>query len=139
MPLLQKYNFPATAFITDLYYREGFTWEGTQALASVGWEIGWYTLKHTPADSLQRSDIVDDFSQAAPLFESHGLLTPTMFASPSGIHNSLSREVASEYFLASRTMETGGGNQGGPSKRVGVYPRTKPALTAHDVNLSSTP
>jgi len=107
MPVLQQYNFPATAFITDPDYRKGFTWEDAQALASAGWEIGWHTLKHTPVDVLQRADIVDDFSQAATLFESHGLLPPTTFAYPSGRHNSLSMEVASEYFVASRTMETG--------------------------------
>jgi peptidoglycan/xylan/chitin deacetylase (PgdA/CDA1 family) len=107
MPILQQYKLPATGFITDPEYRNGFTWENAQELTSAGWEIGWHTVHHVPVDTLPRADIVDDFSQAAPLFESHGLPAPVTFAYPSGRHNSLSMEVASQYFLASRTMEDG--------------------------------
>jgi hypothetical protein len=107
MPLLQQYDMPASGYITDPDYREGFTWEDARTLVKAGWEIGWHTVHHTPVDYLDRSEIVADFSQAAPLFESHGLPSPAVFAYPSGRHDSLAMEVASEYFLASRTMETG--------------------------------
>ena len=107
MPILKQYNLPASGYITDPEYREGFTWEDAQTLASAGWEIGWHTVKHVQVDVRQRSAIIDDFSQAAPLFELHGLLAPATFAYPSGRHDSLAMEVASEYFLASRTTETG--------------------------------
>ena len=107
LPVLQQYGMPATGYITDPENRQGFTWENAQELASAGWEIGWHTMTHEPVDNLQRSDIVNDFSQAAPLFEAHNLPAPVTFAYPSGRHNSLSMQVASQYFLASRTMETG--------------------------------
>jgi peptidoglycan/xylan/chitin deacetylase (PgdA/CDA1 family) len=107
LPILQQYDMPATGYITDPEYRQGFTWENAQELVSAGWEIGWHTVKHVPVDTLQRSDLVDDFSQAAPLFTAHGLPTPVTFAYPSGRHSSVAMDVASDYFLASRTMETG--------------------------------
>jgi peptidoglycan/xylan/chitin deacetylase (PgdA/CDA1 family) len=107
MPVLLQYNMPATGFINNPEIRDGFTWEDARELANAGWEIGWHTANHVPVDNLQRSEIEDDFSLAAPLLESNGLPAPVTFAYPSGRHDSLSLEVASEYFLASRTMETG--------------------------------
>jgi len=107
MPVLQQYNLPATGFITDLEYREGFTWEDAQTLVNTGWEIGWHTARHSQVDVLSRSDIINDFSQAAPLFELYGLPLPATFAYPAGRHSSVAMDVASDFFLASRTTETG--------------------------------
>ena len=107
MPILEEYGLPASGYITDPAYRDDFTWTDAQRLNDAGWEIGWHTANHLSADTATQVEMEDDFSSAKPLFESHGLPSPTTFAYPAGRHDSESIEIASEYFLASRTMHDG--------------------------------
>ena len=107
MPVLQKYDMPATFYIIDPQYQKGFSWTDAQELYNAGYEIGWHTAKHVSVDMMASSEIASDFESAEPMFESHGLPRPETFAYPSGRHSDQSMEVASRYFVASRTTEDG--------------------------------
>jgi peptidoglycan/xylan/chitin deacetylase (PgdA/CDA1 family) len=107
MPILNRYDLPASGFINDPDELEGFTWADAQELYDAGWEIGWHTKKHISLDVATRSDIISDFEESRVLFESHGLPSPVTFAYPHGRHNPNSMEIASEYFLAARTTQYG--------------------------------
>lgn len=111
MPILEEYGLTASGYINDPQYapdyRTDFSWADAKQLLDAGWEIGWHTQKHISVDTASATEIENDFSSAQSLFESHGLPAPVTFAYPSGRHDSESMKIASKYFLASRTMETG--------------------------------
>lgn len=107
MPILGQYHLSASAYINDPDYREDFTWADVHQLYNSGWEIGWHTGEHIFLDSVNRSEIISDFSYAAPLFKLHNLPPPATLAYPNGRHNFVAMEVASNYFIASRTTHSG--------------------------------
>lgn len=107
MPILQKYDLPASGYINDPDFREDFTWEDVVTLYEAGWEIGWHTATHMNVDVADRSAIIEDFTLGKNLFESHGLPAPVTFVYPSGRHDEESVEIASEFFLAARTTHHG--------------------------------
>lgn len=107
MPILTRYDLPATAFINDPDELKDFTWTDVQELYNAGWEIGWHTKKHISLDVATQSEIISDFEESKVLLESHGLPSPVTFAYPHGRHDLDSMEIASEYFLAARTTHYG--------------------------------
>jgi peptidoglycan/xylan/chitin deacetylase (PgdA/CDA1 family) len=107
LPILERYNLVATAFIFEPDYRLNFYWSDVQELYDAGWEIGWHTATHMQIDVADQSEIISDFSNCGALFEDHGLPPPVSFAYPFGRHDLSSMEIVSDYFLAARTIHQG--------------------------------
>jgi glycosyltransferase involved in cell wall biosynthesis len=103
MPILARYNLPATAFINDPEQLEDFTWIDVQELYNAGWEIGWHTARHINFDIADRSEIISDFENCRVLFKRYGLPTPVSFSYPWGKHDQVSMKIVPNYFQAART------------------------------------
>jgi peptidoglycan/xylan/chitin deacetylase (PgdA/CDA1 family) len=86
-PLLQKYGFGATFFIT-----EGFkfvtdkthymTWEQIKALDAAGFEIGNHTRLHVPVTRQNPRQLTADIEYIEKQCERHGISRPTSFCYP---------------------------------------------------------
>jgi peptidoglycan/xylan/chitin deacetylase (PgdA/CDA1 family) len=107
LPILERYDLVATAFIFEPDYRLDFYWSDVRELYDAGWEIGWHTATHMQIDIADQSEIISDFSACGALFEEHGLPSPVSFAYPFGKHDFRSMEIVSDYFLAARTTHQG--------------------------------
>lgn len=109
MPILKRYELPATAFVNnpDYFGRREFTWADIQELHNAGWEIGWHTARHINVATADHRQIVEDFNNCKALFEAHGLPPPLTFAYPFGTHELSSMKIVSQHFLAARTCHRG--------------------------------
>ena len=86
-PLLKKYGFGATFFIT-----EGFkfvtdkthymTWEQIKALDAAGFEIGNHTRLHAPVTRQNSRQLTADIEYIETQCERHGISRPTSFCYP---------------------------------------------------------
>ncbi|TWT94474.1 polysaccharide deacetylase family protein [Stieleria varia] len=86
-PLLQKYGFGATFFITEGFEfttnkDDYMTWEQILALHDAGFEIGNHTRRHVGVNRQKPSEIDADIEYIEQRCEKHGIPKPTSFCYP---------------------------------------------------------
>jgi len=92
LSILEKYGFPATAYIFTDPPQEGdwigyMNWAQIEELHNVyGWEIGSHSKSHPDLRKLSTSQLVEELSGSKTILESHGF-TVKSFASPFGYYN----------------------------------------------------
>jgi peptidoglycan/xylan/chitin deacetylase (PgdA/CDA1 family) len=87
-PLLRKYGFGATFFVTE-FVEPPFsdkslymTWEQIRALSRMGFEIGNHTAKHTHVDHMDRAAFDREMGYIEEKCDSLGIPRPVSFAYP---------------------------------------------------------
>ena len=87
-PLLRRYGFGATFFVTE-FQQPPFadttlymTWAQIGELASMGFEVGNHTWKHTHVDRMSRTQFVDELRYVEERTRAAGAPTPVSFAYP---------------------------------------------------------
>ncbi len=97
----EKYGLPITGFLTNNLI--SLTWDEVKYLRDTGrWEFGWHTIDHPYLIRLNYTEMERQISDWS-VFEKYGLPSPETFAYPYGGYNYKAKEIASKYFLASRT------------------------------------
>ena len=94
-PLLQKYGFGATFFITTNLTHQGvpgkdqerMTWQQIRKLHEAGFEIGNHTTSHPNLISLSREKVLAEVEQMEVTCQKNGISRPQTFCYP-GYHNS---------------------------------------------------
>ncbi|MDF1861281.1 MAG: polysaccharide deacetylase family protein [Verrucomicrobiales bacterium] len=86
-PLLQKYGFGATFFITEGFEflvdkKHYMTWEQIKALDEAGFEIGNHTRRHTGVARQTPEQFAADVAHIEQQCEKHGISRPTTFCYP---------------------------------------------------------
>ncbi|MCX5647700.1 MAG: family 78 glycoside hydrolase catalytic domain [Planctomycetota bacterium] len=86
-PLLKRYGFGATFFITEgLKFlsdkQHTLTWEEIRKLHDAGFEIGNHTRSHPNMATLSREQIVAEVEHIENRFKEHGIPTPKTFCYP---------------------------------------------------------
>jgi peptidoglycan/xylan/chitin deacetylase (PgdA/CDA1 family) len=86
-PLLQKYGFGATFFITEGFEflvdkKHYMTWEQIAALNKEGFEIGNHTRKHTGVGKQTLEQLTADVEHIENRCREHGISRPTNFCYP---------------------------------------------------------
>ena len=86
-PLLQKYRFGATFFVTEGWdfatnKKDYMTWEEITQLHKDGFEIGNHTLRHTGVTEKTLRDLAAEVRGINARCKEHGIPTPTSFAYP---------------------------------------------------------
>lgn len=105
LPLLQKYGFPATLYVTTGYVNETSRWlqrrgEGERPMLSWtqlaelhehGIELGAHTHTHPQLDLLSHAEAWSEITQSKTLLEGHLAIEVASFAYPFGYHTSAVR------------------------------------------------
>src|SRR4029079_4336357 len=86
-PLLKKYGFGATFFVTEGFdsrtnKRDYVTWDEIAALHNDGFEIGNHTLDHQGVTDKTLKTLPEQVTTLAAQCRRHGIPTPTSFACP---------------------------------------------------------
>ncbi|MCB1242941.1 MAG: polysaccharide deacetylase family protein [Verrucomicrobiales bacterium] len=86
-PLLKKYGFGATFFITEgfeftLDKEHYMTWEQIKALDTAGFEIGNHTRRHTGVGKQSPAQIIADIQYIEQQCQAHGIALPRSFCYP---------------------------------------------------------
>ena len=106
-PALNARGLKATFYIIS----DGLGWgiSPSQAiqLASEGHEIGNHTRDHSDLTSLSSSGITAEFADAQNAFQSQTGVTPTSCAYPYGAYNATVTSIASQFFRACRSTDSG--------------------------------
>jgi peptidoglycan/xylan/chitin deacetylase (PgdA/CDA1 family) len=87
LPILKKYSFPATCYITSDFVGDGshVTWSQLKTLkGSYSWEIGNHTKSHEDLLQLTDQEIISQVKDAENAFENNGLNNVAAFAPPFG-------------------------------------------------------
>lgn len=98
LPLLKRYGFGATFFITEMQTSprsEGFadkhtfmTWEQIKEIETAGFELGNHSLHHVfGSQNMGREFNIGQIRGMEDAFTAHGLKKPISYAYPSGISN----------------------------------------------------
>ena len=100
-PLLKRYGFSATFFITEglgfnVDSERRLAWEAVAELDAGGFEIGNHTASHPNLVSLSKGRILSEVEGFERSCEIHGIPRPTTFAYPGGHHDRKSVEVLTE-------------------------------------------
>lgn len=107
MPILTRFNFPATIYITTAYvgrtsrwlqhYGEGqrrmLDWWQIDELAHGGVEVGAHTLHHHQLDTVSRQVAFEEISGSKKMLENRLGNTVCTFAYPHGYHNPEIRDL----------------------------------------------
>lgn len=86
-PLLKKFGFGATFFITEGFdfatnKKQYMTWEQIKALHDAGFEIGNHTRKHTAVNGQKPEDLAADVEYIEQQCAAHGIPRPVSFCYP---------------------------------------------------------
>lgn len=86
-PLLKKYGFGATFFITEGFdfttdKEHYMTWEQIKALDTAGFEIGNHTRRHAGVHKQTTEQLSEDVIYIEQQCEKHGIVRPTSFCYP---------------------------------------------------------
>lgn len=86
-PLLKKYGFGATFFITEGFEflidkKHYMTWEQIQALDAAGFEIGNHTRRHAGVGKQKEEELLADIVHIEKQCEAYGIPRPTSFCYP---------------------------------------------------------
>ena len=97
-PLLKKYGFGATFFITeglgaDKDKKTFLTWEEVQQLDKLGFEIGNHTRRHLDASKQPRDELDADLAYIEERCEKLGIARPVSFCYPGYRHGAQAVEV----------------------------------------------
>jgi len=90
-PLLKRYGFGATFYITDRFRFDNktafLTWEEIKALSDIGFEIGNHTRSHPNMATLSREQIAAEVAHIETRCKEQGIPAPATFCYP-GYHYS---------------------------------------------------
>lgn len=88
-PLLQRYHYPATVFVsTGLVGRPGYlTWDQIRELARAGIEIGAHTVNHPDLRGLDDAQLQSEIAGSREVLAARLGHTPEFFAYPYGALN----------------------------------------------------
>ncbi len=86
-PLLKKYGFGATFFITEGFdfatnKKQYMTWEQIKALHDAGFEIGNHTRHHQAVNGQKPEELTADVEYIEKQCEAHGIPRPVTFCYP---------------------------------------------------------
>ncbi len=101
-PLLSKYGFGATFYITEglnfLTNKEAYmTWEEVRGLHDSGFEIGNHTRHHRNVTQQSASELSADLLHIDACCETYGISKPTTFCYPGYSHGEAAVEVIGEH------------------------------------------
>ena len=100
-PLLERYGFGATFFITEglnflnnkTYYVD---WEEIRALHAAGFEIGNHTRHHKNVNTQSKAEFLADLIHIDKRCETYGIPVPKTFGYPGDSHGQAAVEVLTE-------------------------------------------
>ena len=108
-PLLKRYGFGATFFITEgltfLKDKKTFlTWDEVRKLHDAGFEIGNHTRTHPNVARLSKEKILAELEHIEKRCKEHGILLPKTFCYPGWRHSRAAAEVLAKkgYLFARR-------------------------------------
>jgi len=110
-PILEKYSYPATAFIiTSAVGESGYmTIEQILDLANKGWEIGSHTVSHVDLTELSDDQLSYELLESKKYLERFGLKVEN-FSSPYGEYNKRVIKAVAQYYFSHRTSRLVGLN-----------------------------
>lgn len=100
-PLLKKYGFGATFFITEGFNfttnkKDYMTWEQIRDLHKAGFEIGNHTRRHTAVTRQSPGELDADVAHIEELCSQYGIPTPVSFCYPGYATNDAAVEVLND-------------------------------------------
>ena len=108
-PLLKKYGFGATFFVTEFPpdfatdKKKYMTWEQIQTLSKMGFEIGNHTHNHTHVTKMNREQFISELEYIEEKCQSLGIPKPVSFAYPGySTHPSALPVLAEKGYLFAR-------------------------------------
>ena len=137
-PTLAKYGLTGTEYaptscvasVRTCKADPGSTYLNWAQLASLkttyGWEIGAHASDHTSISQLTDAQLVNQINASNQAFTSHGIPTPTAFASPQGDYSSASLGTIAKYYTSHRGFHDTGYN---------VYPYNDYILRVQQVQV----
>lgn len=98
LPILDKFGFKATFFVTAGFIGTGTTvsWEQIRALHAAGMEIGSHTLTHRPPSTLSDNELREELVKSRQILEDGLGASVTSISSPTGFFNPRMRAIARE-------------------------------------------
>ena len=102
-PILEKYSYPATAFIiTSAVGEPGYmTIEQILDLVNNGWEIGSHTVSHADLTQLSDGQLSYELLESKQYLESFGLKVEN-FSSPYGNYDERVIKAVAQYYVSHR-------------------------------------
>lgn len=110
-PILEKYSYPATAFIITSFVGESgyMTIEQILDLADNGWEIGSHTVSHADLTEISDDQLNYELLESKKYLEIFGLKVEN-FSSPYGKYDKRVIEAVTQYYASHRTAWPAGLN-----------------------------
>ena len=104
VPVLEKYNFPATFFVISEYRAGAYmTWDNLKDLVAHGFEIGSHTETHPKLPELNKKDLKKEIEKSKKKLEDKLGIKVTTLAYPYYMHNkSVRGMVKSAGYLGAR-------------------------------------
>lgn len=98
IPILKKYNYKATFFITTDFIADEnksnyMNWEEVRDLNSLGYDIGLHSHKHTILSGLSEEELKEDIYKSQKLFYENMGFKPNLYSIPYGKKNSFNNNV----------------------------------------------
>lgn len=149
-PMLQRYGFGATFFVTeglDTTDKTNFlTWEEIRALDEAGFDIGSHSASHPDMPSLSKEEMRGELEHIERRCQEHGVRKPTSFGYPGGGHSLEAVEVLTEagyrfarYGVTPEYYDSGGstnwGSRGIPYDPSRDHPMLVPTTVLGGVDL----
>ena len=99
LPVLQKYDFKATFFVTvGAIGRERFmNWSELKELIDSGMAVQSHTMSHRPLETLERDDIRRELGESKKALEKKLHTTVSLLSFPHGSYNTCVLKMASEF------------------------------------------
>jgi peptidoglycan/xylan/chitin deacetylase (PgdA/CDA1 family) len=110
MPILKKFNFPATLFMTPGWVgQDGYlNWEQVEEMRSNGWDIQPHGMSHTSLPKLNKEEQLYEITEARKLIEEKFNTKANVFCYPYGHYNKTTLSILKEHeFLFGFTIEQG--------------------------------
>jgi peptidoglycan/xylan/chitin deacetylase (PgdA/CDA1 family) len=110
MPILKKFNFPATLFMTPGWVdKDGYlTWEQVEEMHSNGWDIQPHGMSHTSLSKLDKEKQLYEITEARKQIEERFDTAANVFCYPYGHYNQTTLSILKEQdFLLAFTIEQG--------------------------------
>ena len=107
VPVLEKYNFPATFFIVTNYFNSNYgaymNWDNLKDLTAHNFEIGSHTKRHLILTKIDSKKLTDELTKSKKMLEDKLGIKVTTLAYPNYMQNATVREaVKSAGYLGAR-------------------------------------
>ena len=95
-PILQKYNFPATFFITIQNQTSKERWAQWKEMAAAGFSLGSHTVSHPYLSELPETEMRRELQESKQIIETETGANVTLLAPPYGRYNRKLINIAQE-------------------------------------------